>query len=39
MMIGKAGEDVFNMTISFPLSPRIALGVASSSFDFKWVSQ
>jgi hypothetical protein len=39
MVLAKAGDDVFNIDIFHPLSPRIAMAVVSSSFDFKWVSQ
>ena len=38
-LIGKAGQDVFNFDVMFPLSPRIALAIASTSFDWKWASQ
>lgn len=39
MILAKAGEDAFNMDVLYPMSPRIALAVASSSFDWKWASQ
>jgi len=39
MILAKAGDDVFNVDICHPLSPRIGMAIASSSFDFKWVSQ
>lgn len=39
MVLAKAGNNEFNIDISHPLSPRIALTVATSSFDFKLVSQ
>lgn len=39
MVLAKAGNNEFNIDISHPLSPRIALAVATSSFDFKLVSQ
>lgn len=39
MIIGKVGTDTFNMEINFPLSPRVAMGIVDSCFDFKWVSQ
>lgn len=39
MILAKAGEDAFNLDVLYPMSPRIALAVASSSFDWKWASQ
>lgn len=39
MLLAKSGEDMFNMDVMFPLSPRIAMAVASTSFDWKWASQ
>lgn len=39
MILGKAGADTYNLDAMFPLSPRVALAIASSCFDFKWASQ
>lgn len=39
MILAKAGNNEFNIDIKYPLSPRIAVAVASTSFDFKLVSQ
>lgn len=39
MILGKAGTDIYNIDIMYPLSPRLALSIVSSIFDFKWVSQ
>lgn len=39
LLLGKIEDHAFNMDVNYPLSPRIALAIANSSFDFKWVSQ
>lgn len=38
-MIAKTGDHTFSMDVNYPLSPRVAMGVVNSSFDFKWVCQ
>ena len=39
MMLAKCSEHTFAMDVNHPLSPRVAMAVASSSFDWKWMSQ
>lgn len=39
MLLTKAADNAFNFEVYYPLSPRIAMAIANSSFDFKWVCQ
>lgn len=39
LLIAKNGDHTFSMDIHYPLSPRVAMGIVNSSFDFKWVCQ
>ena len=39
LILGKAGDHTFNVEINYPLSPRVAMGILNSCFDFKWISQ
>ena len=39
MLLTKARDHAFNFEITFPLSPRIGMAIANTSFDFKWTCQ
>lgn len=39
LLIAKTDDHEFAMDVDSPLSPRVALAIANSSFDFKWVCQ
>ena len=36
MLLAKTEDHTFRMDVDHPLSPRIAMAIACSSFDFKW---
>ena len=38
MLLTKSGENLYHADIEFPLSPRLAMAIITTSFDFKWVS-
>jgi tubby-related protein 1 len=35
MLFGRVGDDVFNLDVSYPLSPVQAFAITLTSFDFK----
>ena len=39
LLLAKTEDSTYHIDINHPLSPRIAMGIVNSSFDFKWVSQ
>lgn len=38
LVLGKCAENTYMMEFEFPLSPRVAMAIVTSSFDFKWAS-
>jgi hypothetical protein len=39
MLLAKFDDNLFNLEVNHPFSPRIAMAVANSCFDFKWKCQ
>ena len=37
MLLAKNDKNRFLMDFTYPLEPRVALGITLSSFSFKWV--
>ena len=39
LLMTKSDENIYHADIEFPLSPRLAMAIITTSFDFKWVSE
>ena len=38
LLMAKCAENTYVMDFEFPCSPRMAMAIATTSFDFKWAS-